>query len=138
MKILQNVFKNILDTISLSKDEIRIAKFFTLNRHNLQKIFTNDIDVSNVASLLFAIKDKHMLEGLLEAALADLNGRIGKSQDLVFDKEQIVTLWRLLKEADYGVDHKNMSVKRIKSTITRKQAEIVKIFVENYAQNLNT
>ncbi|MDR1460474.1 MAG: polynucleotide adenylyltransferase [Campylobacteraceae bacterium] len=131
IKILQNVFKKIQKTLSLSYEEFEISKFFALNHHNLQNIFKNTMRVSKIAALLFKIKDKKRLESILEATLADLNGRVGKSDNLAFSKEQISYMWRLLKEADYEVDHKTMSVEQIKSTITHKQISILKEFIKS-------
>ncbi|MDR1285209.1 MAG: hypothetical protein LBJ88_03295 [Campylobacteraceae bacterium] len=129
-KILQKLFKDIQKTLSLSREELEISKFFALNHHNLQNIFKNTMRASKIAVLLFKIKDEKKFKSILEATLADLNGRVGKGNELVFSKEQISYMWRLLKSADYGVDNETMSVEQIKSTITHKQANIIKGYIK--------
>jgi tRNA nucleotidyltransferase (CCA-adding enzyme) len=129
-KILQKLFKDIQKTLSLEREELEISKFFALNHHNLQNIFKNTMRASKIAALLFKIKDEKRLESILEATLADLNGRVGKSNELVFSKEQVSCMWRLLKSADYGVDSKTMGVEQIKSIIHHKQANIIKDYIK--------
>jgi formylmethanofuran dehydrogenase subunit B len=115
--------------LSLECKEFEISKFFALNHHRLQNVFKNSMRLSKTASLLFKIKDKERLNSILEACLADLGGREGKSNDLVFSKEQVEKMWELLRYADYGVDNETMKVEQIKSIIRHKQIEILKNFI---------
>jgi tRNA nucleotidyltransferase (CCA-adding enzyme) len=130
-KIVKSAFREIEKTLSLSREEFEIAKFFALKHHKLQNIFKNSMRISKTAALLFSIKDKKRLKIILEAVLADLKGRIGKSADFIFSKEQVIEMWQLLKCADYGVDNKTMNVMQIKSIIAHKQANILKEFIKN-------
>ncbi|MDR1614056.1 MAG: polynucleotide adenylyltransferase [Campylobacteraceae bacterium] len=130
-KILQHIFKDVQKSLSLSREELEISKFFASNHHNLQNIFKNSMRASKIAALLFKIKDEKRLRAILQAVLADLNGRRGKGDELVFTKEQIVYMWQFLKDADYGVDHESMSVEKIKSTITHKQTNILKDYIKS-------
>jgi tRNA nucleotidyltransferase (CCA-adding enzyme) len=134
-KIIKSVFTGIQKSLSLSREEFEISKFFALNHHKLQILLKNNMRASKIAVLLFKIKDKNRLENILEASFADLRGRVGKSSEsgLFFNKEEIKKLWELLKYADYGVDNETMSVERIKSEIIQKQAQIVKNFIKSKA-----
>ncbi|MDR0761950.1 MAG: polynucleotide adenylyltransferase [Campylobacteraceae bacterium] len=129
-KILQDIFKKIQKTLSLEREEFEISKFFALNHHKLQNILKNSMRLSKIASLLFKIKDEGRLNSILDASLADLNGRMGRGNELIFSKEQIVHMWQLLKEADYNVNHESMSVEQIKSIIVHKQTNILREFVK--------
>ncbi|MDR0407549.1 MAG: polynucleotide adenylyltransferase [Campylobacteraceae bacterium] len=135
IKIVQNVFENIQSSLTLSREELEISKFFALNHHSLQNIFKNTMRVSKIAALLFKIKDKKRLDSILEATLADLEGRKGKNNDLVFNKEQVACMWQLLRNTNYEVDHKTMSVEEIKSIITHMQINILKEFIKNIKQS---
>jgi tRNA nucleotidyltransferase (CCA-adding enzyme) len=129
-KILQSVFNDVQSSLSLSREELEVSKFFALNHHNLQNIFKNSMRASKIATLLSKIKSKKRLNSLLEATLADLDGRIGAKNELFFTKEQVAELWGQLKEADYGVDSETMSVEAIKSRIMHKQIQIVRNFIQ--------
>jgi hypothetical protein len=131
-KILQNLFKSIQKTLSLSREELEVSKFFALNHHKLQNVFKNNMRPSKIASLLFKIKDKNRLESILEASLADLKGRTGKGDELVFSKKQVIKMWELLKYADYGVNNETMNVEQIKSIIACKQVNILRGYMEQF------
>ncbi|MDR3177890.1 MAG: hypothetical protein LBT96_02790 [Campylobacteraceae bacterium] len=130
-KIVKDIFENISQSLSLERKEFEIAKFFALNHHRLQNVFKNSMKASKIASLLFKIKDEERLDGVLEAVLADWKGRIGKGSDLVFNKEQVKDMWKLLKSADYGVDNETMNVEKIKSQVIHKQVNIIKDYIKS-------
>jgi tRNA nucleotidyltransferase (CCA-adding enzyme) len=129
-KIVQGIFKDIQKSLSLSREELEISKFFALNHHRLQNVLKNSMRPSKIASLLFKIKDKDRMESILEASLADLNGRVGKGNNLVFSKEHVKKMWELLRYADYGVDNDTMNAEKIKSIVMHKQTNILKEFIK--------
>jgi tRNA nucleotidyltransferase (CCA-adding enzyme) len=130
-KILKSVFKDIQNTLILRREELNISKFFALHHHGLQNVFKNSMKASKIAALLCKVRKKKKLESLLEAALADLEGRVGLKNDLFFTKEQVVQMWLLLKNTNYGVNHESMGVNQIRSAITHKQTNIIKEFIQS-------
>ncbi|MFV0480793.1 MAG: hypothetical protein ACK5LP_02290 [Campylobacteraceae bacterium] len=129
--IVKNSFKEIEKTLSLTKDEIKISKFFALNHHNFHKIFENLLKPSTIAKLLYKVKDEKTLKSLLIATYADMFGRIGQKHEVVLTKEQIIEIYRLLKIQNYEVNHETMNAEQIISIITHTQTNIIKDYLKN-------
>lgn len=128
---IQQTFNNINSTLSLKKKELEISKFFTSHHHNFEKIFQNLIDIPKMAQLLFKVKDIDMLNSLLIACLANINAKSSKKIVLFFTKDEIVKMYKILKNTNYKVNHKTMTPEQIKSIINNQQVNILQEFIAN-------
>lgn len=130
--IVNESFKEILKTLSLSKEELELSKFFALHHHDFQAAFKNSMKVSKIAKLLFKVKSIDSLKSLLIASMADMLGRMGTKNELFFTQEDLLNIYKELKSTNYEVDHKSMTKDEILSKISHKQIQIIKNYIENF------
>ncbi|MDR0467940.1 MAG: HD domain-containing protein, partial [Campylobacteraceae bacterium] len=129
--IVNENFKEIEKTLSLSKEELEISRFFALYHHRFHNVFENSIKPSKIANILFKVKSKKKLNSLLIASLADMKGREGEKHKLLFSHEDILNIYEQLKKADYEVDHKSMGKEQIVSKISHKQSHIIREYLNS-------
>lgn len=124
----QKTFMNeVLKTLSLSKEEVEISSFFLMNYSKLEQIIKNSIDISELSNFIFKIKNENFLNSLL----VSLRANIKNKEEFFFSNEDILNIYKLLKSANYKVNHTNMSKYEIISKISKKQTEIVSDYIKS-------